>query len=214
VIKDYSEYVDELWSDEHQSFPWWMSDDDISEQKWDFSANYGAKISDANIYTQDMPALARHEFQYLFVYGTLKKGKSNHVHLTKDAEFICQAHSHDTCFTLRETSAGRIPVMLSHFGERRQPEFARVKGELYLVKTKKIAFLDVFEQNGVLYRRIKARFVHKGFSFAAWVYLGVKKTWEEDRSLLWCPKFTAKKDKTFEYYDYTGVDKLAKGKGK
>src|SRR3990167_5214447 len=77
-----------------------------------------------------------------FVYGTLKKGYSNHV-LLKEAKFICDGYA---CGT-RMLDLGSFPAFIEGNFENR--------GEVYEVSPDILSFLDRLEGHPHFYERKK-----------------------------------------------------------
>lgn len=101
--------------------------------------------------------------KHLFVYGTLKKGRSNH-RLLEAATFIGPAVSLGTNFVM-----DRICV-----NEVEDGPSAPVKGELYLVPTaREWLRLDRLESHPHVYRRKIRNFLTPadGKQYDAWIYM-------------------------------------------
>jgi gamma-glutamylcyclotransferase (GGCT)/AIG2-like uncharacterized protein YtfP len=202
----------EYWSEAHQGFPWYMDEEDIRDEKADVQKLVESSFKRAH-FTPDFPKLNREAEHYIFVYGTLKRNKSNHRVIEKNSRYVTTAFTADKSFIMKETKGGHIPVVLGTLGDKDQSQAARVQGEVYLVPTSMMERLDEFEQNGVLYRRAKlcVNTADKQ-RFIAWTYLGIKTAWINDVNLGWAPKWTTKKDKDFHYYCYAGLP-LANNRG-
>lgn len=200
---------EDIWTDEHGGFPWWMDPEAIDDQKEEIRPMLD-KALDIESFTKDYPVLNLFEDHYIFVYGTLKYGYSNHrVINNKDCTFIADAFSTHAHFLLKQTRGG-IPALLGTFGQTNKAA-KHVKGELYLVKTKMLPALDAFEQNGVIYKRTKLLFsvpypADKDELVPAWTYVGIKSAWESaNETLDLCPSFTrTSQGLTKEYYSYMG----------
>lgn len=194
----------EVWSDSDQGFPYYMEQERIDEQKWLLST-YIPTIRNRMHFTGDWPRLAKHDYQYVMVYGTLKTGYQNHSQLKpKQAQYICDVYTYDECYTMFQTK-GNIPVVLP--AALTTGKGKRIKGELYLVKSGYVPDLDAFEQNGVLYRRLKFRtrpLKAPGICIPAWMYMGIQKVWGSYDGLEECPSVTSKKDPSLTYYHYLG----------
>lgn len=81
----------------------------------------------------------------IFVYGTLKRVHRNHVVLERrDAKYVSEASVND--YALYDVG---IPVAIAHAG-------AQIKGELYIIATKHLKHLDIFESG---YDRIRVQVV-------------------------------------------------------
>lgn len=193
------------WTEEFDSFPWWMEEEQIEKQETLLNTKLGPKIDDRKFFTPDFPKLAKEESQFLFVYGTLRKGKTNHIHLSdkRKAVFVSDATTVDDHFIMKQTKSG-IPVVLSEYGQNNALA-CHVRGELYVVKSNYMTDLDAFEQNGNLYVRVKLLVkCSDKVSVPAWTYLGIKKVWAEDRNLILSPSFTSNKGKK-DYFHYIGA---------
>jgi len=203
-----------VWSDENQGFPWYMDVEYIDQQKADMAEKLDRAL-DLACTTKDYPELARWEDHYLFVYGTLKRNKSNHrVLQDKYVRYVADCYTTDAQYFLAQ-SRGGIPVLMGAWGKKDGTAKA-VKGELYLVKTSKLIALDVFEQNDIIYKRIKIRVSVPikpdlksdpiDHVVPCWAYVGMKKAWS-DETLSVCPSYervqksTGKKE---PFYTYIG----------
>lgn len=210
MIDDVAPWEDS-WTEEHAGFPYYMDCDSIDEQK-EAIATVLDKAADVASFTPDYPNLALWEDHYLFVYGTLKRTEGNHKVIdNKACKFLATSYTADPHFVMKQTRGG-IPVALGSWGDTSAPN-KQVKGELYLVKTPMIPKLDVFEQNGVLYRRLKIRITVPQVKaqdelVAAWMYVGVKGAWSDsNESLPVCPSFERVKGETkLPFYTYLGKE--------
>lgn len=195
-----------VWSEEHQGFPWYMEEDAVVDQKWEVES-LAEKGVDRADFTPDHAFLCKQLEHYVFVYGTLKRSKANNrIIENKNCAYIADAFTVDKTFILKETT-GNIPVLLSTWGHNDQSASKQVKGELWLVRTPMISRLDQFEQNGVLYKRIKTMVAVENERTPAWVYAGIRTAWSEtgsNSSLRPCPHFKKSKDPSVEYYTYVG----------
>ena len=95
----------------------------------------------------------------VFVYGTLKKGKSNHDFL-KDSKFLNDAKIH-----------GVTMYNLGHYPALVLSGHASVSGEVYRVNSKTLEHLDHLEGHPVFYRR---EFVGLSTGQEAWTYFLVR----------------------------------------
>lgn len=198
--------VDGLWSEEHQGFPWYMEEEAVVDQKWDVTTLVEKGV-DRMDYTPDHVQLCKQLEHYVFVYGTLKRNKCNaRVIENKHCAYLADAFTVDKSFLLKETTS-HIPVLLSTWGQNDQKDSKQIKGELWLMRTPQISRLDQFEQNGVLYKRIKTMVAVEQERVAAWTYAGIKTAWNDTGSnsvLRNCPHFKKSKDPSVEYYTYVG----------
>ncbi|XP_061081813.1 gamma-glutamylaminecyclotransferase-like isoform X2 [Conger conger] len=93
----------------------------------------------------------------IFVYGTLKRGQPNHFRMMDaangKAEFCGSAQTAEA-FPLVIAGKYNIPFLLNVPGTGR-----RVRGEVYRVDAKMLAFLDDFENCPSMYQRTAVRLV-------------------------------------------------------
>lgn len=104
---------------------------------------------------------------YLFVYGTLMKGLSNHVYLTNQ-EFICEAEVLD--FGLYDVTEDYPGII--------RKQNSRVKGELYKIEEDLLKVLDEFE--GEEYARIEVDVLMKEGKIKAFTYLWLEEVDNKD----------------------------------
>jgi len=102
--------------------------------------------------------------EFLFVYGSLKKGFDNHNLLTKYAKRVGKASTVGK-FAMYEDNFGNYPYLV------REP-IAKVMGELYEIKRKELLDkIDEFEGVPEYYQRKKIKVkTHKGVNLA-FVYI-------------------------------------------
>jgi len=95
---------------------------------------------------------------YLFVYGTLKRGFTNH-YMLRGSRFISEAYVEG--YTVPDKN---IPVAVP------APEECRVYGELYMVDYRKLHRLDIFEQG---YSRVEtlATTITSSRKYRAYIYI-------------------------------------------
>lgn len=103
--------------------------------------------------------------QIVFVYGTLKKGYSNH-HLLKTSEFLGPAKS---VSRWRMKMLG-FPALIKGPMVGHIDKFGYVRGELYSVNAGVFARLDSLEGYDTLYTRSVFPFVMNEKSIDAWIY--------------------------------------------
>lgn len=72
---------------------------------------------------------------YVFVYGSLKSGFSNH-RLLENAKFICNTHTKE-CYTMLD--------LQSFPGVIKEKDTSQIQGEVYRLKNENIQDLDDFE---------------------------------------------------------------------
>lgn len=107
---------------------------------------------------------------YVFVYGTLKKGRSNHS-VIQAGKFISDAVLDGG---LMFTTPG-FPVLFDG------PN--KIYGELYLVNPTIMNRLDGLENNGRMFERKQVEVVvPDGTKYSSWVYFGVPKYWNVEPS--------------------------------
>lgn len=108
----------------------------------------------------------RLDLNYVFVYGTLKRGHYNHNHLEKSL-FLSNAQVKGELLDI-----GPFPGLLGKKNDNSKPKF--VQGEVYLVDNETLARLDKLEGEGSLYHR-KSTIAHCGQHrtarvFSVWAY--------------------------------------------
>ena len=96
---------------------------------------------------------------FVFVYGTLKKGYSNH-HFLLDASFIGQGRTQNK-YTMYADS---IPYVCE------QPQTSYIYGELYLVNDDILQALDQLEEHPFFYERKEISVLVEGKICQAWMY--------------------------------------------
>ena len=89
----------------------------------------------------------------VFVYGTLKKGCSNH-HFLKDSDFVRHEILKDHAIYVPRGM--RFPIMLKSKGDK-------VYGEVYRISSTTLAKLDMLESEGHLYNRVND--IELGFQY-------------------------------------------------
>lgn len=114
----------------------------------------------------------------VFVYGTLKKGMSNH-RLLENSQFLGAAESITAAYAM--WCNGRYPMLVEDGSQK-------VHGELYVVDDETFRNLDHLEGHPDLYKRKKKLFNIKGVTVEAWVYLynyGIGKSYEFVKGCNW-----------------------------
>lgn len=105
---------------------------------------------------------------YLFVYGTLKRGGHNH-RLLATAAFVGDARTERR---FRLIDCGPYPAMLEHADAPLE-----IRGELYRITASLLPSLDELEDEGKLYRRVTIPIAYVdnagagNASVVAWTYL-------------------------------------------
>ena len=79
----------------------------------------------------------------VFVYGTLKQGKSNH-NIMSNAEFLGKTMTEDDDFDLIDL--GAFPAAIDGY--------SKILGEIYRVNESELQMLDRLEGNGTFFQRI------------------------------------------------------------
>ena len=79
----------------------------------------------------------------VFIYGSLKKGQSNHYVIKNKLKFICKIKSKEKYALI---DLGEYPGLI------KIPKY-QIEGELYQISPDQIKMLDDFEREGELYER-------------------------------------------------------------
>jgi len=109
---------------------------------------------------------------YVFVYGTLKRGQSNHS-LLERAEYLMEA---TTCDKFRMFHVG-FPVMMADVKDGRP--VGRVRGEVYKVNESQLRRLDNLESEGQMYKRLPIHVTTKQDRLlTVLAYIGVEDFWK------------------------------------
>ncbi|QLG87524.1 gamma-glutamylcyclotransferase [Chitinibacter bivalviorum] len=98
--------------------------------------------------------------QYLFVYGTLKRGLSNH-HYLGSARYVAQGITQQrfALYTIEYPFLSKSPACY------------QVRGELYLIDAQDLAQVDVLEQHPSDYcRELTSIIADDGQVISAWAY--------------------------------------------
>jgi gamma-glutamylaminecyclotransferase len=118
-----------------------------------------------------MPKPAKPKSYYIFVYGTLKRGQSNHSLLAK-AEYLLEAA---TCEKFRMFHVG-FPVLLADVKDGRP--VGRVQGEVYKVSEEQLRRLDGLESEGSMYKRLAIDVTtDEGELLTVLAYIGIEDFW-------------------------------------
>jgi gamma-glutamylcyclotransferase (GGCT)/AIG2-like uncharacterized protein YtfP len=118
---------------------------------------------------------------YLFTYGTLKKGHFRHNVLEMyESKFLYEGWTERGDFILHRTHHGRdsFPVPLQ--SEKGHP----IYGEVYEISEHLLPVLDRIEAIGHLYNRelLRIRPNANGRVVQAWTYVGIPEAWRENRT--------------------------------
>ena len=179
--------------------PWLATTEE--EERFIKYSNWLAKSK----YTPDMPALNLRNWHTVAVYGTLKKGNALHGML-RNAKFISGGWTESDRFVLYDIKTGteKFPVAMSTATQLGR----RVAVEVYQVKPEVIKNLDVIEENGYLYKRIRTKILQQnGLTEYAWFYIGLHSTFDKiisnysNEGIYLSKKFESKKHK-WEYYTF------------
>ena len=125
--------------------------------------NNTAQISKRLSTTPDLFELRQQKKHYVFVYGTLKIGFSNHKYHLSDANYMGIAETKDKDFVM--LTNGGFPILLDgetvksvNIPDDRYKKLP-VLGELFEVDADNFISLDQLEGNNSLYTRKKVKFV-------------------------------------------------------
>lgn len=137
----------------------------------------------------DYLKLKLEDFQFVFVYGTLKSG-GRFSHVLEDSHFLGDALTQSSTYTVFE-SDWEFPVLFGAKDGKMSPETYKVYGEAYAVSPRTMLDLDRIENNGVMYKR-EERFISlldqelplrnstgKRPYVKAWVYSGIPAYWDQ-----------------------------------
>lgn len=140
-------------------------------------------IHDKTRCTIDVPELNLYENHYVFVYGTLKRGGSNHDIIKIRAKNqwcgvgVTETESYDM---LLAGIKDKFPIVVDTGTKARR---AKVKGELWLVSTETILQMDKLESNRSVYDRVKENIYVGNHKIKAFMYVGVPKFWRDKDTL-------------------------------
>lgn len=202
--------ADWQYTKEEPYFPWYIS----SLGETDIKNTIKPMLRKAEVSpTPDLPELNLKSHHLVFVYGTLKRGKSNH-YLMKDAEYVCPGWTKLRCFHMWQTKA-KSPVHASYpvamiTANSDEQEAKAIQGEIFKVDVPTMRDLDMLECNGSLYRRYRFKIIcgdrFKDQETTAWMYVGKRDAWLPDMinsNLERSPSFKRKKDPKQSYYSFT-----------
>ena len=120
----------------------------------------------------------------VFVYGTLRRGFSNHG-LLATSKFIAEAA------TLRPywmITTGPFPVLLDKVPDDFGVPALAVAGEIYHVADATVAALDRLEREGTSYDRKVTEVFEAGHKVEAYIYVGVAAYWHPRGMPAWTIK--------------------------
>ncbi len=100
---------------------------------------------------------------YVFVYGTLKKGKSLHFYLKK-SQFVGKGYIKGYDLYLVDW----YPAVVKGKG--------KVFGEVYKVDEETLSILDKVEEEGILYKRVREDVFLGDKVIQCWIYVYLKDT--------------------------------------
>lgn len=111
--------------------------------------------------------------EYLFVYGTLRKGFHNHYFLENDnVKFIGSGETIDKFAMCVKTSSIFLnrKYNISIPFVTRSPSISTIKGELYLVPNMLLKAIDILEGHPFFYEREKVIVKVNDKLYNAWMY--------------------------------------------
>lgn len=111
----------------------------------------------------------------VFVYGTLRRGESNH-HWLSNAEFVGTGVTADRMILV---NLGAYPAVVR---DSHHASSAFIQGEVYRVTSTTFARLDILEDYPKLYgREIVPITLDDGNALSSWIYFLAKNNWNPDR---------------------------------
>lgn len=133
--------------------------------------------------TPDIFEIRKYPHIPVFVYGTLKKGFSNH-RLIEDAVYLGAAHTLSGTYNMKET--GSFPVVYKDWDGVQK---AHIRGEMYACAPEHVISMDVLESNGTMYQRHLVGFncedqepkKERKYPFhflKAWIYCAIPEYWD------------------------------------
>jgi gamma-glutamylcyclotransferase (GGCT)/AIG2-like uncharacterized protein YtfP len=113
----------------------------------------------------------------VFVYGTLRRGESNH-HWLSNAEFVGSGVTVDRMILV---NLGAYPAVVR---DANHTNSAFIQGEVYRVTTTTFARLDILEDYPKLYgREIVPITLDNDSALSAWIYFLAKDNWNRDHAI-------------------------------
>lgn len=153
--------------------------DDAFEDSADLKEGF-RQLYDTALYTDDMPALNRKTFHYVFVYGTLRKSYRNHATLANSELVGCGFSTLDRYF-MANNRKFNYPVA---FFDNQPETRGRLYGEVYKVYPTTLMSMDYLESNGLMFKRHLLSFDVADSSnvkqqVKAWAYIGCRDFWND-----------------------------------
>ena len=135
------------------------------------------QVNQQHWHTPDTEDIDNHHLQYVFTYGTLKKGFHNSGFL-KDALFVSECVTVGGEYRLFDSGSGFPVATFNEEGVKRATE-AHIHGELYLCSPEDIVRMDSLESNGYMYNRELHNVSNPEIQeeFLAWMYIGNPEYW-------------------------------------
>jgi gamma-glutamylcyclotransferase (GGCT)/AIG2-like uncharacterized protein YtfP len=117
----------------------------------------------------------------VFVYGTLRRGQSNHA-LLETSRFIGEAATLSSYWMI---TTGVFPIVLDAVSADFGFPALSVAGEIYHVDDAALKQLDRLEREGVAYDRKVTDVYEAGHKVKAHIYVGVADYWHRRRLPAW-----------------------------
>jgi len=149
------------------------------------TARWLRETSATHALSDDAYNLNQYYMQYVFVYGSLKRGFMNHG-ILKDAMFVSEAVTTRSQYRMFAFGGyqSNFPVVLKResLGNPRKTE-GTIHGEVFLVERKTFSIMDMLEKNGVMYNRNTTRVYNPDINkyFNCWMYTGDEIFWYDKR---------------------------------
>ena len=167
------------------------------------SKKWFEEVSKTGEYTPDVAFLEKKIAHRVFLYDNLMEKRPFNEVLGHDSYKISNALTQDS-FTFWNTRSDKSKFVVPLRSHADRAPMTRIKGEMHLVPTERILYLDKILDNGVMYRRTKVRllipfvpptnvqvndrtmyekaveatiFLDKPVS--AWMYIGVDDCWSD-----------------------------------
>jgi gamma-glutamylcyclotransferase (GGCT)/AIG2-like uncharacterized protein YtfP len=117
----------------------------------------------------------------VFVYGTLKRGHSNHA-LLQNSAFMGEAATLNPYWMI---TTGVFPIVLDAAPEGFELPPLAIAGEIYHCDDSTLQELDRLEQEGRAYDRKATDVREAGRTVQAHIYVGVAEYWRHRRLPIW-----------------------------